>query len=488
MTSFELRDPIHHRISFSEFERTIIDHPFFQRLRFISQLGMMHSYVYPGGVHDRFIHSIGTMHVAGRLFDNLFFDSRNVPLPKGDYPPTPMLRRAGRGLPALLDDEIKELRSRVRVAGLLHDIGHGPFSHASEFVFPLLENLLLDWSWWKQKQIKIETRRSCDTTSEGTAATVRWPGDVGSQLLPNRKAVHEDYSILLIQTLVRESILEKSFGQDVASIIHKDILASEYLDKLSGRVPGLERVLKGLISGEADADRMDYLLRDSYFCGVAYGNFDLDWLISSLGVAQYEGQLIMTLSENGVRAYEDMLLARYHMIDQVYYHKTKAGFAHYLEEAIQSKEIPLVIPTDPYLYTQLRDGAVIEQIFEASKNSKNYWSEHIVKRIPAKRILRLQKNKLEDQDILSKLIDFCEKNNIRYFTHSVSNELSHFGEGASDRATMIYVEKRLVNGVEYIPIFKYSDLLQKYNEKLNFTDFFVLREDAEKFEGLRKQF
>lgn len=463
---YELRDPIHHRISFSEFERTIIDHPFFQRLRFISQLGMMHSYIYPGGVHDRFIHSIGTMHVAGRLIDHLFSDSSELQS-------------------QLTSEEMKELRSRVRVAGLLHDLGHGPFSHASECVFPNVENLPFDWSWWKQKPIIIETGRSCDTTAEGTAATVRWPGDVGSLLLPNHKAVHEDYTILLIQTLVQEGVLEKSFAQDIASIMHKDILSSEYLDKLSVRVSGLGRVLKGLISGEADADRMDYLLRDSYFCGVAYGNFDLDWLISSLGVAQHNGQLIMTLSENGVRAYEDMLLARYHMIDQVYYHKTKAGFAHYLEEAIRTKEILLEIPTDPYLYTQLRDGAVIEQIFEAAKSLNNYWSEHIVKRIPAKRILRLQKSKQEDQTQLTKLVNFCEKNNIRYFTHSVWNELSHFGEGVSENATMIYVAKRLVNGVEYVPIFKYSDLLQKYNEKLNFTDFFVLREDAEKFENLK---
>ncbi|MBI4713987.1 HD domain-containing protein [Candidatus Uhrbacteria bacterium] len=440
MSGFELRDPIHHRISFNEFERTIIDHPFFQRLRFISQLGFLHSYVYPGGVHNRFLHSIGTMNVAGRLFDNLFSVSQ----------------WSHNGSPKLSNEEIESLRSCVRVAGLLHDIGHGPFSHATELIFPQLCDFPFDWSWWKQK--------------------------------PDRKAVHEDYSVLLIQTLVREGILESSFAQDVASIIHKDILPSGFLNLFTERIPGLRRVLKGLISGEVDADRMDYLLRDSYFCGVAYGNFDIDWLISSLGIAEKDGEMIITLSENGVRAYEDMLLARYHMIDQVYYHKTKAGFAHYLEEAICTNEIPLLIPADPYLYTQLRDGEVIEQIFKASENPKNYWSEHIVKRIPAKRILRLQKSKEEDQILLSRLTEFCKQNQIRYFTHSVSNELSHFGEGVSDRATMIYVAKRLVNGVEYIPIFKYSDLLQKYNEKLNFTDFFVLREDAEKFDSLKKGF
>ena len=71
MAEYEMRDPIHHRIVFSEFERTIIDHPFFQRLRFISQLSFLQTYVYPGAVHNRFMHGIGAMHVAGRLFGRL---------------------------------------------------------------------------------------------------------------------------------------------------------------------------------------------------------------------------------------------------------------------------------------------------------------------------------------------------------------------------------------------------------------------------------
>lgn len=430
MSSYEVRDPIHQRIPFSEFERTIIDHPFFQRLRFVSQLGFLQSYVYPGGVHDRFTHALGAMHVAGRLFGH-------------------MIARAPMIQTAFNQEHIESLRSRVRLAGLLHDLGHGPFSHASEAVFPQLQSLPLDWSWWTHQ--------------------------------PVRQAVHEDYSVLLIQTLAREGKLEKRFAQDICSFIHKDVVVSSYMDELMQSLPGLKSVLKGLISGEVDCDRMDYLLRDSYFCGVAYGKYDVDWLISAMGIALHDDHLMVTLSENGVRAYEDMLLARYHMIDQVYYHKTKAGFAHYLEEAIREQEIPLVIPTDPYAYAQLRDGAVIEQLFAAAQNQRNYWSTHLMQRIPAKRILRLQHNKPTDMDQLATLKRFCHHYDIGYFTHTVSNGLSNLATGESEQATMIYVEKKLVAGVDYVPVGKYSDLLQKYNEKLNFTDFFVLREDANTF-------
>jgi HD superfamily phosphohydrolase len=425
---YELRDPIHHRIGFSESERRIIDHPFFQRLRFVSQLGFLQAYVYPGAVHDRFMHGIGAMHLAGRLFDRL---AQNVP-------------------------EMNSLRERVRIAGLLHDLGHGPFSHASESVFPMLQTLPLAWSWWKTK--------------------------------PNRQAVHEDYSVLLIQALSEEGLFDASFAQDICSLIHKDIKPSVFLEGLGNQIPGLTHVLKGMISGEVDCDRMDYLLRDSYFCGVAYGQYDLDWLISAMAVAQKDGQLIVTISENGVRAYEDMLLARYHMIDQVYYHKTKAGFEHYLHKAIREKEIPLSIPSDPYVYTQLRDCAVIEQIFEAAKHPENYWSVHLMKRIPAKRIMRLRACRPEDELLLKRLMQFCKNNRINSFTHTVVNELSNFGEGESEHATMIFVAKKLVNGMEYVPIFQYSDLLQKYNEKLNFTDFFIHREDVERFDELKKMF
>jgi len=432
METYELRDPIHKRIKFTEEQRRLIDHPFFQRLRFVSQLSFLQAYVYPGANHDRFMHCIGSMHVARRLIGRCISSSE-------------LLRSA------LSEEELQALTDRVTTAGLLHDIGHGPFSHSSEKLFPPLRDLPLVTSWWKE--------------------------------INNRPSEHEDYSVLFIQTLVKEGVLETDFAQDVASLIHGDIVPGPFFSALEKRLPTIQAVMKTLISGVIDCDRMDYLLRDSYYCGVAYGQYDIDWMISSLGLALKDGCLIRTVTENGVRALEDLLLARYHMIDQVYYHKTKSCFAHYLEQAIERKEIEMTIPTDPYAYADMRDGQVLEKLFEAAKNAKNYYAYHLMHRLPARRVLRLYDRKVEDRETLAKLQTLCKEHDIHSFIYTHKFVLSKQASPSAD----IYVEKKTLSGIEYISVFEYSDLLQKYNEMLEFTDFYVQREDVQRFEEIIKQ-
>ena len=435
MKSYEMRDPIHKRIKFDEEERKIIDHPFFQRLRYISQNGFINAYVYPGATHDRFMHCIGSMNVARRLFGKCISSSQIL---KDE----------------LTSEEIEKLARRVRNAGLLHDIGHGPFSHSLERIFPSLKELPLHKDWWYE--------------------------------LPERQAEHEDYSVLLIQTMAEDGVFDKEFAQDVSSLIHDGVKPGKFFQDLDKRIPTLQKVMKTLISGVADCDRMDYLLRDSYYCGVAYGHFDMDWIISSMGITKHEGRLIRTISENGVRAFEDMLLARYHMIDQVYYHKTKAGFAYYLEQALLTKEVPFEISGDPYEYADKWDLHVLQLLHEAAKDEKNYWSHHLMKRKPAKRILRLHHNKPEEVETLEGLKKMCEEHGIKHFTYEHKSKLTKEGDGA-DVQQNIFVAKKTLKGIQYVPVFEYSDLLQKYNEILHFTDFYVHREDVEKFEKIVKK-
>lgn len=430
MSEFEVRDPIHKRIPFNAFERRVIDHRLVQRLRFISQLSFLQSYVYPGATHDRFSHALGAMHVAGRLIGQM---------------------RSSVGPDGLGIDEgsWKELAQVMRLAGLLHDIGHGPFSHSSEEVFPTLNDLPLENRWWK-----------------GGAR-------------PRRQARHEDYSVLFIQVLAEEHVLSETMAQDIASLVHAEIEPSPWFEDLEFLAPGLHQACKSLISGEIDCDRMDYLLRDSHYCGVTYGQYDLDWLITSLAFSVREGRVVLSISENGVRAFEDMLLARYHMIDQVYYHKTKAGFAHYLIEAFRQHEIDLKIPGEPLAYADLRDGRVIELLITASRQGK-YWSKHLMERLPAKHVQRLYLSRDRDRAQLASLVELCRREGIGFFVHESLNVMSRIDMQAEEGD--FFVRRKTVTGHELVPIQDYSDLLQKYNEKLRFADFYVRREDAERFE------
>jgi HD superfamily phosphohydrolase len=209
---------------------SLIDSPEFQRLRRIRQLGLAY-FAYQSAEHSRFTHSLGAFHLAGRALARL----------RSSYK---------------IDAEVQ---TAVRVAALLHDIGHGPFSHVVESILGFHHELFT-----------IEAVLSADTT-------------VG-RLLKG---------------------FDPGIAESVASIIRGDFRP---------------RALAQLVSSELDVDRMDYLLRDSLMTGAKYGIFDLEWIIKSIEINERDD--LLYVSAPGLYAVEDYLQARYYMYRQVYFHRT----------------------------------------------------------------------------------------------------------------------------------------------------------------------
>lgn len=268
-----VRCPIHGFIRFSENERRVIDHPLFRRLRLIRQLALT-ELVYPGATHTRFEHSLGVMEVATRMFDALARAN-------GD-----LMEETFGAVAELRDEPLAKARQLVRLAALLHDIGHCCFSHAAE--------------------------------------TVIQPG-----------ADHEQLSIRVLETPdLLGDILNGLYFRDAGAWVAKLIGGSK-----RGLPPQLQ-VLKDIVSGQVDADRTDYLLRDSYHCGVDYGRFDYRRMIECLTLREDPegtGGLEIAIQRDGIHTFEALILARYQMNAQVYYHRLRRIYDQYLQEYFKAR-------------------------------------------------------------------------------------------------------------------------------------------------------
>jgi len=237
----QIRDPVHNFVELWEKEIKLVGTPLFQRLRGIRQLAMA-NLVYPGALHTRFDHSLGVCHVAGLLSKQL----------------------------GLNDNAEATL---VRLAALLHDLGHGPFSHVSE---SLLE------------RYADRSKLAADQKKE---------------------KIHELVTAHLITT---DSNILRIIGEDTAAEVVK-------LLSVGHGLPAMEAI----VSGPLDADKQDYLLRDSLFCGVEYGVFDVHQLHRSLVLDGPENEKELMIDRDGIHAVEQFVLAKYYLTTNVYRHKVR---------------------------------------------------------------------------------------------------------------------------------------------------------------------
>src|SRR5437016_1425889 len=267
---YEVRCPVHGFIGINDWEREIISQPAFQRLRRIRQLGWT-DLVYPGAMHTRFEHSLGVMHVATSMYEAVA--RRSADVLKSEL--------------AYNQEGLDRHRTLVRLAALLHDLGHGPFSHAVEELLPMHAS--------------------------------------------GRKLQHEDYSVAIIRAKLHDVIenhpLNRNYGfhvDDITNLLEGSSQAKHAL------------FWRELITGQMDADRMDYLLRDSLHAGVDYGRFDWRRLLHTVeAVPGINGEgPRLGVNEGGWHAAEALVLARYFMFTQVYFHKTRVAYDHHLRKAL----------------------------------------------------------------------------------------------------------------------------------------------------------
>ena len=421
---YELRDPIHRSIYFDSFEKKFIDHPIFQRLRAIAQLGFV-SLAYPGANHSRFIHSLGVMHLAGRIFRQIV--ANNEPLFKSFFSVK----------------AVKYFYKIIRLGGLLHDVGHAPFSHSMESLLPPIDQIDIPAAWF----IKVDT---------------------------GRQSSHEDFSVLLIYQLlvVQSKLLSIEEAQDICSLIHKNIKPSSVFFSDYG-VTGIHAVLSNIISGEVDADRMDYLLRDSYYAGVTYGNFDLERVVGSLSALDSDG-IKLGMDHNAIYTFEDFLLARYHMFLQVYFHKTPLCFDYYLKQAIANDEIQVNIDGNVDRYLQLTDDSIHNQI--RTKKTK-YWISKIYLRQPSKLIRNFNTDtpkKTKSQ--VDKLKNTLAAAGCHPFVMEASQYLSNLIPFSDQSKSTLYVVKRFFGSQVLEPIADNSKLIERYNERIHMINLYCLPE------------
>ena len=302
-----IADPIHQYILYTRpdgipgesTEQDLLDSPWMQRLRRVPQLQSAR-WVFPAAEHSRFQHSLGAMHLAGRFARQLHASL------KAEFPDGPSA--------ALLEE-------LLRVAGLLHDVGHGPFGHFFD------DNFLADFDLTHEKVGQRIIREELGELIRGLRRSPSGPFENGERIDPEWICY----------------LMGKSYTSPTAE--HPRWLAH----------------LKPLLSGIYTADNMDYVLRDSYMCGVAVGPIDIERIM----YYSFFSEKGLTLDRGGIQAFIMFLNARFYLYTNVYYHRTTRGIDLHLKDIFRDT-MRLIFPHDlnkelhPYLH--MTEWTLLEEV------------------------------------------------------------------------------------------------------------------------------
>ncbi len=400
----EIRDPVHGSIAIRDEEIPIIHHAFFQRLRNIKQLGFS-EFVFPGATHTRYLHSIGVMHVSSMVFNTLFKDRLN-------------------------DPEFRRLGETLRMGCLLHDVGHAPLSHATESVMPALSALKLPAAFAEKK---------------------------------DRQAGHEDYTIKAITDSAFTSSfkgIRANYGVTPEAIA--ELVVGHNADPGYFTVNGTNwfPLLHQLVSSEMDCDRMDYLLRDSYFCGVSYGKFDLDWIIDNLKAAHEGDKAYLGISERAVSTFDDFLLSRFHMFMMVYFHYRAVCLEQMLMRYFASPDCEYRIPADIDAYLEHDDA----HLWKVLRRSPNPWAQKVIKNEIPRKIMETFGP--EGVDRMAALEAYFTGEGVDFIKCSSRGRLSKYygaNEPTNSFPMKVVRESPLGGGARHVNVNEATDLFGKYS-------------------------
>jgi len=392
-----IMDPIHGGIPLLTHEVLIVDHPLFQRLRFICQNDIL-SLVFPGATHSRFLHSIGTMHVGGRFFNAMVENSLKY-----------RIRQGVSGVPSETLEAISFFKRLVRCACLLHDSGHSSFSHQFNRT-PTIKKILAQsgrfeklWQGIDFSGIYTDIPTKLEHEHFSVRAAHQILSDIPQLAL---KIPVTDILSLMDTTQVSPSSDFIRHAEALWPLIHSDHTILQ-LTTPPHFAMKLQRLLASLVSGELDADRADYMLRDGFHSSVTIGGFNLDHLLSNLhfGWCQQTEWFGLAISHKGLGSLEDFVYSRHQMYRQVYAHKTAQGFDWLLRAAIdevmtQDSILSFVTKglSDIHNFRHLTDSYFWEAFRQYAETHKESYSQCIIERIKMPHIASRENLSAEEEE------------------------------------------------------------------------------------------
>lgn len=427
----EIKDPVHGTITLTNSEAKVIDSRAFQRLRLIKQLGFS-EFSFPGATHSRYIHSLGVCHIAGMAFDAIFKDF------------------------SFSSNQVRDrYRQVLRLAAMLHDIGHGPLSHATEEVMPSLASLKID-AYKKRKPAKNI----------------------------QEKASHEDYTIKFLTDSQLTDVLKKEFSDitpcHIASLIDRQLIVDDdfFIDKgLNFRT-----VLSQLVSSEIDVDRMDYLERDAYFCGTNYGHVEMNWLLANFTYHIENNEVFLALNKRALYTFDDFLISRHHMYLMIYFHHKSIIYEEMLYRYFTSPDCTYELPSSIEEYERCTDYSLYEHLAD----STNYWAQKIARRQPL-RVL-FENHVTHDDRKIYNLTTLLKASGIDFVSASSQARLSKYhGSGEDDKSISIYVIDQFSPGEQPITIDRCTEVFKMYEKARRIERIYVPQEVLEVSKTIRDQ-